>query len=101
MRVTGFILIVTFGVANLLVKKRLPPKDVKGGLFNFRIFLNVAFTLFGIACIVGFLGIYTGACYTPISARPAFLARLTPKPACTLVSAHVFRRRGHRSRHRP
>ena len=60
MRITGFILMFAFGIANLLVKKRLPPKNVKGGLFNFKIFLNLAFTLYSIGCIIGFLGIYTG-----------------------------------------
>lgn len=60
MRITGFILIFTFGAANLLVKKRLPPKNVKGGVFNWAIFLNVSFSLYGIACVIGFMGIYTG-----------------------------------------
>lgn len=60
MRITGLILISTFGAANLLVKKRLPPKNVKGGLFNWAIFLNAAFSLYGIACIAGFMGMYTG-----------------------------------------
>jgi MCP family monocarboxylic acid transporter-like MFS transporter 10 len=59
MRITGFVLMVMFGAANLLVSRRLPGKNVKGGLFNFRLFLNPAYTLYGIACIVGFLGIYT------------------------------------------
>jgi MCP family monocarboxylic acid transporter-like MFS transporter 10 len=69
MRITGFILIFAFGIANLLVKKRLPPKNVKGGLFNFRIFLNVAFTLYGMACMIGFLGIYTGV-FVPLTMLP-------------------------------
>jgi len=59
MRITGFVLMVMFGAANLLVSRRLPGKNVKGGLFNFRLFLKPAYTLYGIACIVGFLGIYT------------------------------------------
>ena len=59
MRITGFMLVVMFGAANLLVSRRLPGKNMKGGLFNFRLFLKPAYTLYGIACIVGFLGIYT------------------------------------------
>lgn len=58
---------VMFIAANLLVGRRLPPKNVKGGLFNFRIFLKPAITLYGIACIIGFLGIYTRT-FIPVSA---------------------------------
>lgn len=67
MRITGFILIFTFGVANLLMKKRLPPKNVKGGILNLAIFKNVAFSLYGLGCIIGFMGIYTGLrSFTPV-----------------------------------
>lgn len=60
MRTTAFMLVFTFGCANLLVKKRLPPKKVKGGLLNLPIFKNVAYSIYGVACIIGFLGVYTG-----------------------------------------
>ena len=70
MRATGFILILTLGAANLLVKRRLPAKNVKGGLFNFRIFLNTAFSLYGLACIIGFLGVYTGVFVSVSNAFP-------------------------------
>ncbi|KAF8323963.1 MFS general substrate transporter [Clavulina sp. PMI_390] len=83
MRITGFMLIFTFTLANLLVKKRLPPKNVKGGLFNFAIFLNPAFSLFATGCLLGFLGIYTALTYSDVA---AIEAGLNPNLALSLVA---------------
>ncbi|KAG2357011.1 MFS general substrate transporter [Suillus spraguei] len=68
MRVFGFILLATLGVANILLKRRLPPVNVRGGLLNLKSFRNKAYAIFCIAGIVGFLGIYTVLTYVSLSA---------------------------------
>jgi hypothetical protein len=60
MRIFGFILLVTLGFANLVLKRRLPPANVTGGLTNFRQFKNPAYSLFTGAGFICFLGLYTG-----------------------------------------
>lgn len=87
MRIFGFILICTLGVANVVrrltpvdvvadlailialsiditfwqtLKRRLPPVNVSGGLLNLKVFRSPAFTVYTIASFVAFLGLYTG-----------------------------------------
>ncbi|KAJ7747756.1 major facilitator superfamily domain-containing protein [Mycena metata] len=67
MRIFGFILLCSLGVANLTVRRRLPPKET-GGLFNPVAFRNPAYTVYCIAGIVAFLGLYTLLTYIDISA---------------------------------
>jgi len=49
----------TLGISNVVLARRLPPKNVPGGLFNFKIFRAPAFTLYCFANLIAFLGIYT------------------------------------------
>ncbi|KAG2135292.1 MFS general substrate transporter [Suillus clintonianus] len=67
-RVFGFILIATLGMGNMLLKRRLPPVDVRGGLFNLEVFRNAAYSIFCISGILAFLGLYTELTYISVSA---------------------------------
>ncbi|KAG2154105.1 MFS general substrate transporter [Suillus clintonianus] len=67
-RVFGFILMATLGMANILLKRRLPPVDVRGGLFNLKAFRNKAYTIYCISGIMILLGIYTELTYMSVSA---------------------------------
>ncbi|KAG1827421.1 MFS general substrate transporter [Suillus subaureus] len=68
MRVFGFILLATLGTANILLKRRLPPVNVRGGLFNLKAFCNTAYAIYCIAGILAFLGLYTELTYISVSA---------------------------------
>lgn len=68
MRVFGFMLLATLGMANILLKRRLPPINVHGGLFNLKSFRNKAYSIFCVAGILGFLGLYTVLTYVSLSA---------------------------------
>ncbi|KIJ44243.1 hypothetical protein M422DRAFT_60074 [Sphaerobolus stellatus SS14] len=60
MRILGFILLLLVGVANLTLRRRLPPIHVTGGLFNLRIFKDVpAYSVYTVACFISFLGLLT------------------------------------------
>lgn len=63
MRITGFMVLFAYVMAILLMRTRLPPKNVKGGLFNFPVFKSFAFCLYAFACFTGFLGVYTGTAH--------------------------------------
>ncbi|KAG1734328.1 MFS general substrate transporter [Suillus lakei] len=67
-RVFGFILMATLGTANILLKRRLPPADVRGGLFNLKAFRNKAYTIYCISGIIILLGLYTELTYMSVSA---------------------------------
>jgi hypothetical protein len=58
MRICAFILIFTLGFANLTLARRLPPKNVKGGLFNLQAFRSAPFTIYCLSGFVSFLGWY-------------------------------------------
>lgn len=86
MRIFGFILILILGVANLVsshystlrfvipmrlnevdvddawqtIDRRLPPVNVKGGLFNWAALKNPAYSVYCISGVTSFLGLYTG-----------------------------------------
>ncbi|KIJ09651.1 hypothetical protein PAXINDRAFT_138798 [Paxillus involutus ATCC 200175] len=68
MRIFGFVLLLLLGVANLTIDRRLPPTNVKGGLFNWAAFKNPAYTVYCISGVAAFLGLYTALTYMPISA---------------------------------
>ena len=42
------------------MKRRLPPRRVAGGLFNFRAFKSAAYSTYCASAFVVFLGLYTG-----------------------------------------
>ncbi|KAI5988001.1 MFS general substrate transporter [Pisolithus marmoratus] len=62
-RVFGFMTLVTLGITNPYI--RLPPVNVKGGMFNLSAFRSPAYTLYCISGITCFLGIYTALTYLP------------------------------------
>ncbi|KAF9258995.1 MFS general substrate transporter [Marasmius fiardii PR-910] len=68
MRILGFILLFCLMVPNITLARRLPPKNIKGGLFNFAAFKNPAFTVYTISGVFGFLGLYTVLTYIDIAA---------------------------------
>ncbi|KAF9448297.1 MFS general substrate transporter [Macrolepiota fuliginosa MF-IS2] len=68
MRIMGFILIFTLGISNIVLARRLPPKDVPGGLFNLQAFKLPAFTIYCVANAIAFLGIYTVLTFIDVSA---------------------------------
>ncbi|KAG1756873.1 MFS general substrate transporter [Suillus paluster] len=67
-RVFGFILMATLGMANILLERRLPPRNVHGGLFNLKAFRNKAYTTYCISGIMTLLGLYTVLTYLSVSA---------------------------------
>ena len=60
MRIIGFIQIFTLTLVNLTLRRRLPPRKVTGGLFNWAAFKSAPFTIYCASTFVNFLGIYTG-----------------------------------------
>ncbi|KAJ6559229.1 major facilitator superfamily domain-containing protein [Mycena vulgaris] len=68
MRICAFMLIVMLGFANLTLKRRLPPKKVKGGLFNLKAFKSAPFSVYCLSGFVSFLGLYTVLTYIDVSA---------------------------------
>ncbi|KAF9448296.1 MFS general substrate transporter [Macrolepiota fuliginosa MF-IS2] len=68
MRIVGFILLVVLGASNLTMKRRLPPVNVKGGLFNFAAFKSAAYTIYCISSFLIFLGLYTLLTYVNVGA---------------------------------
>jgi hypothetical protein len=61
MRILGFMILLTLGIANITLARRLPPKNVPGGLLNMKAFKIPAFTLYCTANTIAFMGIYTGS----------------------------------------
>lgn len=58
MRICAFMLMCTLGFANLTLVRRLPPKNVQGGLFNLRAFRSAPFTIYCLSGFVAFLGLF-------------------------------------------
>ncbi|KAF8800529.1 MFS general substrate transporter [Phlegmacium glaucopus] len=67
-RIFAFILLTMLSIANLLLKRRLPPRRVAGGLFNLRAFKSAAYSVYCASAFVNFLGIYTVLTYASVSA---------------------------------
>lgn len=67
-RVFGLILMAAMGTANIFLKRRLPPVNVRGGLFNLKAFRNKAYSTYCISGIVILLGLYTELTYISVSA---------------------------------
>ncbi|KAJ7117707.1 MFS general substrate transporter [Mycena epipterygia] len=68
MRICAFILIFTLGFANLTLVRRLPPKNVAGGLFNLKAFKSAVYTVYCLSGFIAFLGLYTVLTYIDVSA---------------------------------
>ncbi|KAF9001720.1 major facilitator superfamily domain-containing protein [Cyathus striatus] len=68
-RIIGFILTVLLAIANLVLKRRLPPsKNVAGGLFHFSGFKNPLYALYCISGAITYLGFYTVQMYIGVTA---------------------------------
>lgn len=67
-RVFGFMLMATMGMANIFLKRRLPPTKVRGGLFNIKAFRNKAYSTYCVSGIMILLGLYTELTYISVSA---------------------------------
>ncbi|KAK0226953.1 major facilitator superfamily domain-containing protein [Armillaria nabsnona] len=68
MRIIAFILMFTLGIANLTLKRRLPPVNVSGGILNLKAFKSAPYTIWCIANFIAFLGLYTVLTYISVSA---------------------------------
>ncbi|KAF8322343.1 major facilitator superfamily domain-containing protein, partial [Cantharellus anzutake] len=68
MRVLGFFTLLATTTANLLLRRRLPPVNVKGGLFNLPAFKSPHFTLYYLSSTIGFLGMFTVLTYLDTAA---------------------------------
>ncbi|KDQ09191.1 hypothetical protein BOTBODRAFT_191236 [Botryobasidium botryosum FD-172 SS1] len=67
MRTVGFIVFVALGISNLILRTRLPPKSVKGGLFNLRAFKSAPYSLLVSAVFISYLGLYTVLTYIDVA----------------------------------
>ncbi|KXN82270.1 Riboflavin transporter MCH5 [Leucoagaricus sp. SymC.cos] len=83
MRIMGFILIFMLGISNITLARRLPPKNVPGGLFNLKAFKVPAFSIYCVANTVEFLGIYTVLTFIDVG---AISAGISPAFSFYLVS---------------
>ncbi|KAH6887338.1 major facilitator superfamily domain-containing protein [Coprinopsis sp. MPI-PUGE-AT-0042] len=68
MRIMGFMMLATLGFANLTLARRLPPKDMPGGIFNIKVFQSKIFSIYCSSVFVCFLGIYTVLTYIDVGA---------------------------------
>ncbi|KIM60262.1 hypothetical protein SCLCIDRAFT_1217038 [Scleroderma citrinum Foug A] len=73
-RITALILTLSVFAANLLLRPRLPPSNMKGGLFNWAAFKNPAFACCVIAYNVALLGLYVPLIYLDLSGQAAGLS---------------------------
>lgn len=69
MRVLGFLILLLVGTSLIVSRRRLPPRDVKGGLLNLAVFKYQPFTIYTIAGFICFLGLYTVLTYIASSAN--------------------------------
>ncbi|KAG2357010.1 MFS general substrate transporter [Suillus spraguei] len=67
-RIFGFILMAAMGMANIFLKRRLPPVNARGGLFNLKAFRNKAYSVYCLSGVMILLGLYTELTYISVSA---------------------------------
>ncbi|KAJ7924312.1 major facilitator superfamily domain-containing protein [Mycena leptocephala] len=75
LRIIGFILILTLGLANMCVARRLPPIKPAGHIFNWSVFRNSAFSLYCAAQFVLSFGVFIVLIYISSSAISAGISR--------------------------
>ncbi|KAK0231186.1 major facilitator superfamily domain-containing protein [Armillaria fumosa] len=83
MRIIGCILILSLGIANLTMKRRLPPVNASGGIFNLKAFRSTPYTIWCLSGFVAMLGLYTVLTYIGVSAAAY---GISPDVAFYLVS---------------
>ncbi|KAJ1307958.1 hypothetical protein OPQ81_002035 [Rhizoctonia solani] len=69
MRVIGFIELAVLGTSILTLRRRLPGRKVSGGLLNLNSFLHIPYSLYVLAAVVSFLGLYTVLTYLEVYGR--------------------------------
>ncbi|KAG8895547.1 hypothetical protein FRB99_000488 [Tulasnella sp. 403] len=84
MRIVGLILFVFLGAANLLIRRRLPPVRVRGGLINPAAFKQASYSIYCLGTFIGFLGLYTPLTFLDVSAIES--AHLSPGFSFYLIS---------------
>ncbi|KAK0467835.1 major facilitator superfamily domain-containing protein [Desarmillaria tabescens] len=67
-RIIGCILILGLGIANLTMKRRLPPVKASGGILNLKAFRSTPYTIWCLSGFVAMLGLYTVQTYISVSA---------------------------------
>ena len=65
MRILAFIILAALTVTNTTLERRLPPKGRSGPFINLRAFRTSSYTVYCIAGLVSFLGLYT-VCTPPL-----------------------------------
>ncbi|KAJ3566848.1 hypothetical protein NP233_g6742 [Leucocoprinus birnbaumii] len=83
MRIMGFMILFMLSISNITLIRRLPPKNVPGGLFNFNAFKMPAFSVYCLANTVSFLGVFTVLTFIDVS---AIAAGISPEFSFYLVS---------------
>ncbi|PBK73137.1 MFS general substrate transporter [Armillaria solidipes] len=83
MRIIGFILVVGLGIANLTMKRRLPPVNSPGGILNLSAFKSAPYAIWCLSTFIAFLGLYTVLTYIGVSAT---VYGVSPDVAFYLVS---------------
>ncbi|TCD70279.1 hypothetical protein EIP91_004180 [Steccherinum ochraceum] len=73
MRILGFIQLFALSITCLTVARRLPPSKAPKKLVDFTIFKSLAYTIYCVANLVSFLGLYTVLTYIDVSAVHAGL----------------------------
>ncbi|KAK0490501.1 major facilitator superfamily domain-containing protein [Armillaria novae-zelandiae] len=72
MRIIGFILVAGLGIANLTMKRRLPPVNSPGGILNLRAFKSAPYAIWCLSTFIAFLGLYTALLSYGVSPDVAF-----------------------------
>ncbi|KAL0576986.1 hypothetical protein V5O48_004996 [Marasmius crinis-equi] len=75
LRILGFILLFALALPNLILARRLPPKNIKGGLFNLAAFKFLPYTIWCASSFVTLLGLYTALTYIDVAAIEAGISR--------------------------
>ncbi|KAF5370956.1 hypothetical protein D9757_009889 [Collybiopsis confluens] len=83
MRILGFILLFVLIVSNLTLTRRLPLRNASGRWLNIGIFQELPFSLYAIAVLSGFLGLYSVSSYIELD---ALAVGVSPDMAFYLVS---------------
>ncbi|KAJ6531021.1 MFS general substrate transporter [Mycena capillaripes] len=74
-RVVALILLFTTGIMNLCLKRRLPPVETSGGIFNWKAFKYKPFSLYTFAVFICFFGLFTLLTYIDVSATNVGIAQ--------------------------
>ncbi|CAE6453922.1 unnamed protein product [Rhizoctonia solani] len=69
MRVIGFIELAVLGTSILTLRRRLPGRKASGGLLNLNSFLHIPYSLYVLAAVISFLGLYTVLTYLEVYGR--------------------------------